>query len=231
MLKFKHLLTAAAAAVSLAAPVAQAAPQAAFSEGFDVGNPLTGWISTNVSTPVGPTGWYQGEPTVFTAQAGADNAYMAANFNNAGAGGVISNWLITPELLLGTGGGNLSFWTRTEAGSNFADHLRVLFNGTGSSVLADFTSVVADINAAEATGAYPDGWTQFSVHLGQGSGVGRVAFVYTQANADNANYIGLDTVAYASEVGQQVPEPESFALVALALGGLLVTRRRKAVAA
>lgn len=224
MLKFKHLLTATAAAIALVANVAQAAPVAAFSEGFESGYP-SDWAGVNLSSPTGSTDWDPGDADVFTAQAGTAGSYLAVNYNTATPGGVIDNWLATPELLLGSAGGTLSFWTRTEAGSNFADRLRVLFNATGSDAVSDFTEVVADINANEMAGGYPDGWTKFTVNLGPGSGVGRVAFVYTQANSDNANYIGLDSVEYNS-VNNPVPEPESFALVALALGGLMFTRRK-----
>lgn len=223
MPKLQHLIPAAAAVLALAAPLAQAAPATALSEGFNnvanlAGN---GWTLLNLSTPVGPTGWFQGQTAVFTAQAGADDSYVAANYNNAGAGGSISNWLLTPELAVSaTGSSTLSFFTRTEAGSTFADHLLVALFDT----VSDSVSLLANINATEAAGGYPDGWTRFTVNLGTGVTVGKVGFAYVQANSDNANYIGIDSVTY------DIPEPESFGLVALALGGLLLSRRRKTVA-
>lgn len=223
MFKLQHLIPAAAAALALAAPLAQAAPEKLLSEGFDNVNDLAGkgWTLLNLSSPVGPTGWFQGQTAVFTAQAGAANAYVAANYNNAEAGGSIANWLLTPELAVAAGGSSsLSFYTRTEAGSNFADHLLVALFDT----VNDTVSLLANINATEVAGGYPDGWTKFTVNLGTGVTRGKVGFAYTQTNSDNANYIGIDSVNY------DIPEPESFGLVALALGGLLLSRRKNAAA-
>ena len=64
-------------------------------EGFDNISTLTtsGWVLTNASTPVGSTGFFQGNTDVLTSQAGAANSYIAANFNNAADGGVINDWL------------------------------------------------------------------------------------------------------------------------------------------
>lgn len=223
MLKLQHLIPAAAAALALAAPLAQAAPEKMLTEGFDNVGTLAGkgWTQFNQSAPLGTTGWFQGQPAVFTAQAGAGNSYIAANYNNAQAGGSIANWLWTPELDVSAAGTSwLSFFTRTETGSNFADHLIVTLLDT----VTNTVSVLADINANEVAGGYPDGWTQFAVNLGMGVTRGKVGFGYMQANSDNANYIGIDSVSY------DIPEPESFGLVALALGGLLLSRRKAVVA-
>src|ERR1700690_2848835 len=69
-------------------------------ENFDDINTLagSGWVMTNNSSPIGTTGWFQGNTAVFDAQAGPPDAYIAANFNNAAFGGNISNWLMTPVL-------------------------------------------------------------------------------------------------------------------------------------
>ena len=46
-------------------------------------------------TPIGSTSWYQGDVSIFTSQAGPADSYIAANFNNAAAGGTIADWLIS----------------------------------------------------------------------------------------------------------------------------------------
>src|SRR5262245_2666704 len=47
-----------------------------------------GWVRrANNSSTLGQTGWFQGNPGVFPAQAGAGNSYVGANFLNAAGGG------------------------------------------------------------------------------------------------------------------------------------------------
>ena len=58
---------------------------------------LPGWFFQNNSAPLGLTDWFQGNDTVFPAQAGAATAYIGANFNNTSGVGTISNWLLTPR--------------------------------------------------------------------------------------------------------------------------------------
>ena len=85
-----------------------------FAEGFDDINllPGLGWFFQNNSNPLGLTNWFQGNDTVFPAQAGAPTAYIGANFNNTAGVGTISNWMLTPEVPL-VDGDTVSFWTRT----------------------------------------------------------------------------------------------------------------------
>ena len=109
----------------MAAGTAQAAPL--LIENFDDITTLTGsgWTRTNNSSPAGSTAWFQGSTAVFSSQTGAPDAYVAANFDNAGFGGDISNWLISPILTLDNGE-TIGFYTRTETGGGvFNDHLRV----------------------------------------------------------------------------------------------------------
>ena len=96
------------------------------SENFDNIATITGsgWVMTNNSAPAGTTNWFQGDPSVFNSEAGAANAYIAANLNNAAAGGDISNWLLTPNVTVNNGF-VLSFYTRTDTGSPFPDRLQV----------------------------------------------------------------------------------------------------------
>ena len=68
----------------------------AFSEDFAV-VPVPGWTTQNNSSPVGSTGWFQGDTARFPAHSGAANSYIAADFNNTTGNNTISNWLISPQ--------------------------------------------------------------------------------------------------------------------------------------
>ncbi|MEI2689633.1 MAG: choice-of-anchor J domain-containing protein [Anaerolineae bacterium] len=182
-----------------------------FSQGFDDITNLPGWFMQNNSAPLGSTSWFQGNPTVFPAHAGATNAYIGANFNNTSGAGTISNWLLTPQLNLADGD-TFSFWTRTADGSIWADRLQVRLSlagastnvGTSATDVGDFTTVLLDINPTLVSTGYPQAWTQYTATL---SGIplnatGRIAFRYFVTDAgpsgNNSNYIGIDTVEYVS---------------------------------
>ena len=208
-------LRRAAAAVVLFAAAGAAHAQIVINEGFNNVATLagSGWILANASSPLGSTGWFQGDQTIFTSQAGAPQAYIAANFNNAAAGGTLANWLISPTFST-QNAGYVSFYARADIVPQFADQLAWGFSHGGSS-FADFS-----IGAPHTIGG---GWTQFQIDFaGQGAGTtGRFAIVYT-GPADLANYVGVDTFAVA------VPEPETWALMLAGLAGLGVMKRRRA---
>ena len=75
----------AGAGLLMAAASVQASPLLV--EDFDNVAGLTGfgWTLTNNSSTPGLTGWFQGDQQIFASQAGAPEAYIAANFNNASA--------------------------------------------------------------------------------------------------------------------------------------------------
>ncbi len=166
--------------------------------------PGDGWILDNQSNPVGTSDWFQGNDTVFPAQAGAPTAYIGANFNNT-AGSDICNWLIMPDNGFLQ---SVTFWTRTVAGSTFPDRLYVVHSPTGGTTtgdcfggFGDFTNNLLMINDGLVTGGYPEDWTEFTVNP---NATGRVAFVYYVANGGpvgaNSNYIGVDTVSFVAGV-------------------------------
>lgn len=181
-------------------------------EGFDdiTTLPAGGWFLDNNSEPIGVTGWFQGNSAVFPSQAGAPTAYIGANFNNTAGTGTISNWLLTPELLM-IDGDVLTFWTRTVAASPFPDRLQVRLSTAGSSTdvgttstdVGDFATLLLEVNPTLVVGGYPETWTEFNVSLsGLPGGVanGRLAFRYFVTNGGpngaNSNYIGIDTVSF-----------------------------------
>jgi hypothetical protein len=208
----------AAAAVSLAtigAPAAQAAGVEVLNEGFSNVGGLSGWAQVNNSVAPG-SAWFQGNAGIFTAQAGASDAYAAANFLSAANGsGTVDNWLITPELSL-SGPTVLSFFTRHAADPGFDDRLQVLFSPGGGLDASGFTL----LTTVGGTSAYPTDWAQFSATV-DASGSGRFAFRYFGA-ADTLNYVGLDSVSVVTAV----PEPSTWAMLGLGLG-LFGLRRRK----
>lgn len=170
---------------------------------------LPGWTLTNQSVPVGTTGWFQGNATVFTAQSGATTAYIGANFNNTTGANTISNWLITPQVMA-QNGDVLKFWTRTTTGGPFPDRLQVRSSTGAVSVpsgptgLGSFTTLHLDINPTYLTTAgsvgYPDVWTEYTITVAGVSATPvamNFAFRYFVENGgplgDNSNYIGIDT--------------------------------------
>ncbi|MCB0254953.1 MAG: choice-of-anchor J domain-containing protein, partial [Anaerolineae bacterium] len=149
-------------------------------------------------------------------QAGATTAYIAANFNNSGSPGTISNWMLTPEMSM-SDGDTLSFWTRTVTGSTFPDRLQVRLSTAGSSTnvgvgandVGDFTTLLLDINPSLLQGGYPDDWAQYTITLSGlpgGMADGRVAWRYFVTDAGptgaNSNYIGIDTVEYVAGMAE-----------------------------
>lgn len=213
-----HTLLAPAvlALAALGAPAAHATGIDVLDEGFDNVGQLPGWVQVNAGIPAGDA-WFQGNPGVFGAQAGAADAYIAANFLGAANGsGSVDNWLITPTLDL-SGLTVLNFHTRHDAAPGFADLLEVRFEaGTGTDP-SGFTTLLATVGG---TAAYPTDWTQYAATVAS-TGSGRFAFRYTGA-ADTLNYIGLDTVSVVTAV----PEPAAWTMLALGLGLVTVLRTR-----
>ncbi len=210
----------ASAALTLSACAHAETPPTSLTEGFDSVSSLDGWVINNVNA--GSTSWFQGNTEAFTAQAGAANSYVAANFN-AGVpfGGAIDNWLISPELTL-AGTTRVTFYTRNSAEEGFDnDTLGLLFSAGAGSAITGFKTSLLSVDST----AYPGDWTKYTVDF-TGSGTGRFAFHYT-GNYDNSSYIGIDSLTISA-----VPEPSTWMMLGLGLAGVgLVARRSRRAAA
>lgn len=195
--------------------------QTVLSEGFtDVaGLATSGWVFTNASAPAG-LAWFQGNSGIFPAQAGAADSYAAANFNSTTAvSGVVDNWLISPELAVGTGS-TLSFVTRA-SDAGFFDLLEVRFSSGAGAAVAGFSTLVGTVGSA-TTAAYPvAGWTAVAFALPAAS-TGRFALRYTAPNALDASFIGVDSLVVTA-----VPEPTAWALFGVGLVAVGAVARRR----
>lgn len=190
-------------------PVEYVSPED-FSEGFEDITVLPDWFMQNNSNPPGIIGWFQGNTTVFSAQAGTPASYIGANYNNTSGVGTISNWLLTPTQALANGA-VFKFWTRTATGSLWPDRLEVRLSlagtstnvGTGSGDVGDFTTLLLSVNPDLVVGGYPEVWTQYTITLTgiPGASSGRFGFRYyvtDGGSGSNSNYIGIDTVEFSS---------------------------------
>ncbi len=182
-------------------------------EGFDnVGAlPGRGWVLQNNSQPIGTTGWFQGDPSVFAAHDGDPNAYIGADFDNGSGRATISNWLLTPTVPLASGA-TVTFWTRkTSTNPGFyPDRLQVRMSTAGSSAdvgttatdVGAFTRVLLDINPTYAGSGYPIAWTRFDITIGglPPGTAGRIGFRYFVENGGpqglRSNFIGLDSFEF-----------------------------------
>ena len=180
-----------------------------------------GWDVQNLSQQIGNTGWFQGNTSLFTAYAGALNSYIAANYTNGTNTATISDWLLTPPIVLQQGG-KLIFYTRTVSAPQFPDRLQVRMSTNGNSTdvgfsatsVGDFTTLLLDINPSYSTTGYPTVWTQYTITLDgiPAQVTGRLAFRYFVENGGpegtNSDYIGIDAVSYACD-GNATPAPSA----------------------
>ncbi len=175
--------------------------------------PANGWVFVNDSSPPGGTSWFQGDPAIFAAAAGPDYAYIAANLNNAGLGGAISNWLLTPELAL-FNGELLNFALRL-LGEGFLDTVQVYLSTGGASTSLGGFNLLGSFDSATDTG-----WGDHAITVAglTAPASGRFAFRYVVDDTSlHGDYIGIDSVSVNAAA---LPVPGTMALIALGLCGL-----------
>jgi hypothetical protein len=182
-----------------------------------------GWQTTNQSSPAGASTWSNSSytlpltdaifgsgntTTLPMGQAGGNNSFALVNFNSTTGTGIISNWLITPDITV-QNGDVVTFYSRkgTDGTNDYADRLELRMSSTatvlpsgGSAGLGSFTTVCLTINPTLVTGfVYPKTWTQYSYTV---SGLAsstpvKFGFRYFVTNGGpsgaNSDIIGIDT--------------------------------------
>ena len=192
-----------------------------------------GWVVVNNSTPPTATNWFQGTAGVFSAHAGAPQAYAAANYVAGTSPGGISLWLISPMLTFAAGD-TIAFYTRTESPVVFPDNLelRLSTNGARTDVGATETSVgdfslLLAVNPGFSSSAYPEDWAMYSAVVNF-AGAGRFAFRYVVDDLSiNGNYVGIDTLTVGAARQTDIPEPSTLALMGLGAAALVAARRKQ----
>ncbi|MCB1209265.1 MAG: choice-of-anchor J domain-containing protein, partial [Verrucomicrobiales bacterium] len=187
-------------------------------EGFNSGVP-TDWTVKNQSSPLGTNTWAQGDPNSgggsFIARSGANNSYVAADYNSGASVATISNWLISPQRTFNNGD-VISFYTRTKnAQDAYADRLELRLSQNGASLnvgstdtsVGDFGWLLLSVNPTLSPTGYPTAWTKYTVTVAGLSGptAGRFALRYFVTDGgpqgSNSNYVAIDDLVY-SPVGQ-----------------------------
>lgn len=207
-------LTRIAAAAVLGAASTLSHADFIINQGFDNVASLAaaGWVQVNNSVTPG-TAWFQGNTGVFTAQAGPASSYVAANYLSGTQ--TIDNWLMTPVITL-NGNALLNFFVRA-AGDGYQDTLQVYWSAGVGTAVGTFTQLLGSYSST-----LDQGWIARSLQLPT-TGSGRIGLRYVSVDSNTANYLGVDSLSV-------VPEPGTAALAALALGGLMLSRRQRAKA-
>ncbi|MER3464225.1 MAG: hypothetical protein C4329_07210 [Chitinophagaceae bacterium] len=208
---------------------APATPDQTFTEEFDtVANSLNrGWKFANVSNPTNANVWQQGGDVIpWFAPYSSNGSY--AGFIGAsaliaapppGVTPVISNWLISPVVIM-QNGDKITFYTRAAFDvandDDYGNRLQVRINPNNQSLNVgasadpgDFRTILLDINpnyesqseAAPSVTAFPGTWTRFeaTVYGLDKPTRGRFAFRYFIEDANVHGWgIGIDKVTYTS---------------------------------
>lgn len=165
----------------------------------------TGWTQLNLSSPIGTTSWFAGNPANYVAFNGPPNGYLLVNFNSGAGVSTLNNWLMSPVVTV-QNGDEVSFYTRTFTGSTYPDRVELRqstsgetsTNPSGLTNFGSYTVLCSTVNAGLTAGGYPETWTKFTyVVTGlTGQVASRFALRYTVSNGGpsgaNSNGIGVD---------------------------------------
>lgn len=216
------------------------APQApnvptVLNENFDSFNDVLadGWVIVNGSEPRNDdtsdhNRWKQGRSNGndMDSHSGAANSYAGSSWEAStfGSNSIVSNWLLTPPLLL-ENGKTVSFWTRSLGCSGGPDRLDIRYSTAGTSTnvasgnnTGDFSTRLGLINPdqdfghdADGSDGYPcNDWAQFSYTLNglNQPTIGRIGFRHYIVNTANRGlYIGIDDFSYSGDLGGGTPTP------------------------
>lgn len=204
-------------------------PDQSFAEEFDAAASATtkGWQFINTSDPKGSGVWEDGGsiPPFFNAYSnkGSLAGFIGADYTSTSAQqGVISNWLISPSIIM-QNGDKIIFYTRAYTDfyggdtTDFGNSLQVSMNAINDNVsvgqganAGSFTKVLLNINPDLAWSsvinpvvAYPTQWTRFVATVDGLSKPLRSRFAFRYFVTDggsngNGSGIGIDSVAYIS---------------------------------
>ena len=183
-----------------------------------------GWVTTNQSAPLTTATWNVSNYTIPLAgplfgsgdvntlpvgQAGGNNSFAVVNFNSTTGAGIISNWLITPNINV-QNGDIVTFYSRkgTDGTTDYPDRLELRMSTAtttvvpsgGSADVGSFTTVGVTVNPSLVAGfVYPKTWTQYAYTV---AGLPtptpvKFAFRYFVTNGGpsgaNSDLIGIDT--------------------------------------
>jgi hypothetical protein len=205
-----------------------------FSEDFDTASAAIarGWHFINTSVPIGGGVWQQGGglPPWFQAYSshGSYVGFLGADYTStSAAAGIISNWLVSPPVIM-QNGDKIVFYTRgllyysgvgTDS-TDYANRLQLNINqyndyltvGNGDDP-GDFKNTLVDINSnyeefhtdpnLYSPTAYPSSWTRFEGTVSGLNGPvrGRFAFRYFVEGAGSnglGSGVAIDKVSYIS---------------------------------
>ena len=180
-------------------------------EGFDDISTLTDYKIINVSDQPGPSSYFQGlvEPGVVKAYEGADDSYIAVNFESTD--GTVSDVYLLSPLLTIANGDTISFATRSLDNEGYSDRLEIrIGDGSGTEPttgdVGAYTNLLSTINPELLDNVYPFDWEVITVTV---SGLTapiqtRVALRYwvTDCGIDgvHGNYIGIDSLSISSDI-------------------------------
>ncbi len=149
-------------------------------------------------------------------QAGNPNSFGLVNYastsSTLAAGATISNWLISPIIVVNNGD-VVSFYTRigkysATGTASYADNLQLLMSPLGAATVnpttgpadtGSFTNMLVEINPNLDLTSYPTTWTQYTATISGLTGPTEVEFAFRYyvtdggTNGSNSDIIGIDS--------------------------------------